>query len=89
MCLGLLAGGVVALFLRFVLSCYQRGRVFPRLVLLCCVGGFVPLIFICSYHKRGISCVWYWAYMVSGVAVLLLTVSCSGGCWSVCGVGVE
>jgi hypothetical protein len=84
---GLLAGGVVTLVLCFVLSCYQRGLVFPRLVLLCCIGGFVPLILICNYHKHGISCVWYWTYVVSVLAVLLLTVSCSGGCWSVCGGG--
>jgi hypothetical protein len=61
MCLGLLAGGVVALVLRFVFSCYRRRRMFLCLVvLLCCVGGFVPLILI---------------------------VSCSGGCWSVCSGG--
>jgi hypothetical protein len=38
----------------------------------------VPLILICNYHKHGISCVWYWTYMVSVLAVLLLTVSGSG-----------
>jgi hypothetical protein len=56
-------------------------------VLLCCVDGFVSLILICNYHKHGISCVWYWTYMMSVLAVLLLTVSCSGGCWSVCSGG--
>jgi hypothetical protein len=50
-------GRSCCLGLRYVVSCYQRGRVFPRLVvLLCCVGGFVPLILICNYHKHGISC---------------------------------
>jgi hypothetical protein len=83
MCLVLFAGGIVALVLRFFPSYYQRGRVFPRLVvLLCCVGGFVPRILICNYHKHGISCVWYWTYMVSLLALLLLTDS--GVCWSVC-----
>jgi hypothetical protein len=48
--------------------------VFPRLVLLCCVGGFVPLILMCNYHKHGISCVWYSTYMVLVLVVLPLTV---------------
>jgi hypothetical protein len=33
-CLGLLAGGVVALVVGFVRLCYQKGRMFPRLVVL-------------------------------------------------------